>query len=553
MSTQISTPPPKPKGRHNHSKSATPTAPHHTYDGSQPKSNKRRTKKAQSSDPENGFYDSFGAQDDLPASYLIQNGVVIAGHSDGGMPPSTSKKNRRKPRRHEGEGYQKTDSPPQQVENTQSEQDLPTATPAKKAMAYAGPTFHASPAASALPVPRFFSKSVPADTKSSSLQTRLEEDEDGAGQSPTEDNAALAPEVREESPLDVFFKADREERAKRKSGLLTPTSKLERLDSYDSASSVPSRHHSRQPSNGSGRGMFAMELDGTGIQSSSHTNVLKPRSVEHQPSQRSVTAPSGGYGSKANSMADDEKTASLRNMLNSISSPQQPLPTPPADTGPTPSEPASRFHTPSPFYNRPSSVPGKDVGLSTPPSLPNGRTDTELHYGNRNLSPFFKAVQGDSVKRSSSLRHEVSDPAAGNTFDTQRQMGPEMGTPTRSAPQKMDASAISRNYLNFHIHSAPSMPELPLQRRQSLVNSQAYRGPVTELPANAPKQFPTHRSAVQSTPNISQGVSSNPIPSQFSSSAVPRTSSASPDIRSMENDLRRLLNLNGAGAAPGGV
>lgn len=76
---------------------------------------------------------------------------------------------------------------------------------------YAGPTFHASPAPSALPIPSFFSKSVP----DSDLATTLETDSDNAEMEPEIDTTPSKPRARPQpiseeqkpTPLDFLFKA----------------------------------------------------------------------------------------------------------------------------------------------------------------------------------------------------------------------------------------------------------------------------------------------------------------------------------------------------------
>lgn len=86
--------------------------------------------------------------------------------------------------------------------------------------AYAGPTFHASPAASSLPMPKYFSKSVPNVDKTSSLKTMMEQEApdttSGSEESPSQEISQPAHDhrAREESPLDIFFRADREAKAK---------------------------------------------------------------------------------------------------------------------------------------------------------------------------------------------------------------------------------------------------------------------------------------------------------------------------------------------------
>ncbi|KAI9772889.1 MAG: hypothetical protein M1840_008771 [Geoglossum simile] len=81
--------------------------------------------------------------------------------------------------------------------------------------AYAGPTFHASPAPSALPLPSFFSKSLPHS--GNSLQAMLERE--GSDKSDASSSRGTPPppverQITEESPLDIFFRADKEEKAR---------------------------------------------------------------------------------------------------------------------------------------------------------------------------------------------------------------------------------------------------------------------------------------------------------------------------------------------------
>lgn len=117
-------------------------------------------------------------------------------------------------------------SPAQARINHVQSPPLVMSTPMKQA--YAGPTFHASPAASSLPKPKFFSKSVPSTTPSSSLQARFDADvnnEQSQTPSPESDGVLepmparpqQMPIAREESPLDLFFNAHRAEQARRDS------------------------------------------------------------------------------------------------------------------------------------------------------------------------------------------------------------------------------------------------------------------------------------------------------------------------------------------------
>ena len=89
-------------------------------------------------------------------------------------------------------------------------------TPSKAAAAYAGPTFHASPAPSSLPMPRMFSKSV-SDSTSSLPSTIIAEDSDtgNADVDNRQGSKSMTPDpkAREPSPLDFLFDAARQARS----------------------------------------------------------------------------------------------------------------------------------------------------------------------------------------------------------------------------------------------------------------------------------------------------------------------------------------------------
>lgn len=148
----------------------------------------------------------------------------------------------------------------------------PNETPVK---AYAGPGFNASPAASALPMPKFISRSVPNVDKTSNLKTMMEQEtidttseSDG---SPFLKNSQLTKDgrAREDSPLDIFFQADRD--AKAKAQVRSPAvSNGLRSDSQNELG-----HHLRQAIDSSLGGMFPLEMDGAASESSD-TNSDEP-------------------------------------------------------------------------------------------------------------------------------------------------------------------------------------------------------------------------------------------------------------------------------------
>ncbi len=160
-------------------------------------------------------------------------------------------------------------APPQQPRTP----NRPNETPIK---AYAGPTFHASPAASSLPMPKFVSKSVPNVDKTTSLMSMMEQDTvdttSGSDISPSLENSQPThdPRSREGSPLDIFFQADREAKAKAQSGRATDSNALL------SHPQNHARHHSREATNSSVGAMFPIDMDGAAPETPGSTNDNGP-------------------------------------------------------------------------------------------------------------------------------------------------------------------------------------------------------------------------------------------------------------------------------------
>lgn len=150
-------------------------------------------------------------------------------------------------------------------------------TPAKAA--YAGPTFHASPAASTLPLPsRFYSKSVPSDQPLSGLQSRLDADTEKSSPRPytaaseqESESDVPKPPPREESPLDIFFNAQKAERSGNRNS--SPLAVGARAQPPSAASRRgPAARGTPQAS----KNMFMMELDGAGESSDALADIASP-------------------------------------------------------------------------------------------------------------------------------------------------------------------------------------------------------------------------------------------------------------------------------------
>ncbi|MCJ1483480.1 hypothetical protein MMC06_003647 [Schaereria dolodes] len=154
----------------------------------------------------------------------------------------------------------------------------PIKTNGTPSQAYAGPTFHASPAPSALPIPKFYSRSVPESNrgvyKAMMDGNVSEESLDGSESSPTlrTSQKTAEPQAREDTPLKMFFDAaDRDEEVRRKkqapqTAIATDDNAQETLPfpatpSW-SGSPIPKhiRHHSPHAIDSTTGGIFPLDI-----------------------------------------------------------------------------------------------------------------------------------------------------------------------------------------------------------------------------------------------------------------------------------------------------
>ncbi|KAB2578926.1 Proteophosphoglycan 5 [Lasiodiplodia theobromae] len=511
MSAVMTTPSKGPKPQHRHTKSETPARsisnPADSY--STPARSNQRRQGRNRNNLDNSQQHLSHPNPSASDTALLQ-GYVSAGHND--------QSNRRKPNRYDGSV---SDSPASAMNNKnrrgrRDRQSTPAqggsppkhngmlavGTPAKDS-AYAGPAFHASPAASSLPMPKFFSKSVPANNAPATMQTRLDQESDSSGTSEKSDspplvgatpvNQVLARPQAEQSPLDLFFKADREEKARKASLLGTATP--------PGMSHAPANapNHMRHVSNNNGRGMFNMDMDNGFVATPKPPSPSPPHRMS---AARSTSAPSDVP------RAAQESESYPQALKDLFSSSKKPVAQSPLANGfaATPTQNGQEFHTPSPFY-RPSPGPRQ---VSGGPRTPAGQINLEAnpyYYGNRNLSPLFQAAKGDSAKRSSSLRQELdSSPSTQNRAELPAtHSAPLPTTPSRPMSGKPDTSAFSRDFLNAHIQQAGVQDSLAAP----YTHHPGLRSPFTHT----------------------------------ASSDTPRDPSPAVDTKLMENDLKRLLKL----------
>ncbi|KAF1851086.1 uncharacterized protein K460DRAFT_401113 [Cucurbitaria berberidis CBS 394.84] len=433
-----------------------------------------------------------------------------------------------------------------------------SATPLKIHGAYAGPTFHASPAPSALPIPKFLSRSVPAKTRAGPLTPPPEDSSDSAGSpspSPSPSRAPISvPSRHQDSPLDMLFKADKAERAKNVHG--SPAS------ANFAKPSFPVRpQHYKQDSFNSSHGVFPIELDGA-----SNNAPLSPPSVASPVAHRSVTepppAPQGIDSPQANNGNDVMQDLFKR---LSMSQKNPAVGTPPRPEGQAPSDPQSRNLTPSPFHSgRPTTVRSVS-GPSTP--APAAQEPADFFYGNRNLSPLFKAAKGDTPKRNSGLRTEItadSPVVAQGLFQGFSSVQPptvvDPNTFTRSQPggsnegsmgPRRGSAPFVQPYQQSPNNRRRTPGKQPFQPRPDSYPVRAKPNGSSPRPGKATSNGPSVPAPKPSTSMMSfVPASVSAKPRQQSTSTPPSTGPPPPlktstpsDTMALEQDLKRLLNL----------
>ena len=241
-------------------------------------------------------------------------------------------------------------------------------------------------------MPKFFSKSFPSSNPDGGLQARMEK-EAQISERPDSGNNALKPVNsgdRANSPLDMFFRADREEKARKQS-----TSTLN-VVSTPSRSGTP-----KQP-----KDIFMMEMEDS----------------ESPAAKRAQKTGSTPYGPAGTPQQDDDQraayTKSLKDLLKVVGDESPQRATPPSQQSPV-------NHNASPSLNRQSPV-------TTPQNNHYQQYSNDFHYGNRNLSPLFQAARNDSPSRPSPLR-QTSQPSP-SSYNGLNNFAPQYQQPQPISP-----------------------------------------------------------------------------------------------------------------------
>ena len=316
---------------------------------------------------------------------------------------------------------------------------------AKDGSHYAGPTFHASPAPSALPMPSFFSNSVPE----SDLEPTLELDDDSTETDPDVETTPSKPKSRapinerQSTPLDFLFKAAVEAKNPNMQRGSEPDAKT-RSPQTDSK---VQRHQK-----GMTDGMFPFEMENH----DTHPGIgpsFAPSYKDRMDALRSSSSPS-----QAPTDLDEEqrkaKTDALKNLLLNPR-PQRP----PASTHMTYDQ-ASTRQRPSAGPNVPHFATPLRTTSGPPASTSYGVRHEQKQpmagNGIRSHSPYKQTNGHQPPPQQSGLRQELSSPRAGNMASQGRTSSPlayNQSNPAVQRVQQMNGTPTSQP---FSPHSMPA-------------------------------------------------------------------------------------------------
>ena len=316
-----------------------------------------------------------------PRPRSMYEGSTVKQHKNNESGPDVSQ-NRKKNSKAHGRKQSGSASPmPASNSNSASASRNQSLTPTRgnetPVKAYAGPTFHASPAASSLPMPKFFSKSMPNVDKASSLKSMMEQEAPETASesegSPFRENTQPVHDhrTREASPLDIFFRADEKAKAKARS---LQESAPKSCDGQSKLSASPSglqthnRHHSRHPTDGSVGGMFPLEMDGAAPDMASNPTIFGKGSHHYEPAIHNSSTMAEPDLTEEQRRA---KTAALKQLLYST---RPPLP-----------------HNGSAGQRPPSSSLRQELTMPSSPGVPNPPrvppSPTPFRVQNSHMSP----------------------------------------------------------------------------------------------------------------------------------------------------------------------
>ncbi|KAL8795993.1 MAG: hypothetical protein Q9195_001569 [Heterodermia aff. obscurata] len=357
-------------------------------------------------------------------------------------------------------------------------------------------------------MPKFFqkslSKSVPENTQAKSLTALMDSEvseeipsPDSSEHSPIREKAErIHQQAREESPLDIFFRADREEKTRARLADITNRDDANTPDLVNSIGGdmlrgrpAPafeiSRHHSRQHTGSSTAGLFSMDMEqeGSQIQSPPLTTLSPPNHPSNLSRANSGRSDYSIEACQEDIARREARSAELMKLLGT--------------------EKPRKIVSPS-SSSDPMATPGSNKHSSKPTRERDG--------------PFAVASQPDPKVQILSRKQPASLP------QLQKQFG--LPLPSTESPRARPPSNLRQEV---------SVPASPAQ------------DVLQELPATP---TPSHIANLPLKPLGNGDLIYNDTASSFPPSAEPGVGSRQtqdPNVLSMENDLRRILRLDTLG------
>lgn len=380
-----------------------------------------------------------------------------------------------------------------------SKPQTPARTSGTPSHAYAGPTFHASPAASALPTPKIFSKSVPEQKKGSGLKAMMDGEADEAPTDQSDGSPTLRKsrldQVEQVRDLEFLFNAHREEKARelKESVLRVATDGLEAVSTslkihnsrgIQGGLGRPSRHST----NGSYGGLFSMDLE---------DSARSPKPLQHELFKSQLlgnvsNSALSTSGAEAQAALEEQRKAKALRLKKLLRSPEAQSPIP---ASPKLRASVSDTHVPQAFQSP------------------------------CNLSGFPKPIRSLDI-----------DPAIQEYTPSSGSLRVENSTHlARSSKQPSLARPSS-----FNVLSQATDPIIP--RNAALPKVSANTTPLPKKPYHLPSHQLNHRIAQPKTSNLPYKPN---LPSQNSFPGIDRRPIGdSTYLKSMEDYLRGVLKLD---------
>ncbi|KAI9742026.1 MAG: hypothetical protein M1834_000415 [Cirrosporium novae-zelandiae] len=320
--------------------------------------------------------------------------------------------------------------------------------------AYAGPSFHASPAPSTLPIPKLLSKSVPEGISNLPISYSPEqESSESTSSSPIPTSPPLVHDnkSRESTPLDFLFQQAREAKAKeanRTSPQPQHTSREALHGSSPESINIPSHSLGSPIHSPSGGGIFAFEMDSAqprpGTIGPSFATPYQQRLQAVRPNKESSKMSTSGFTDEESCKA---KTEALKKQLFSFPGA--------VSHSPRPFEGSLQGHglspSPSPSRRRsPSTIIRNESSQSVPVSIAASRVETPT----RALTP---SISQDLHQYLASVVNGTPEPKLIPSSSRRRFNRPvlDFGGRSVSSPQAYPAlsnSTISLNKTQTHLN-----------------------------------------------------------------------------------------------------